>query len=144
MIVWFTGYPSSGKSTLAKALAKETGAILVDAETLRIVHPDSFDESGRRRNVERLQLVAALLDRAGYDVAVAAVSPYRDQREAFKAEQNVLEVFVHGATGHWDQQYEGAECAYEPPDSEFLDLDTGELSVDRAIELVVGEMTGAG
>lgn len=129
---------------LLTGLAEEAGAILVDAETLRSVRPDSFDEAGRRRNVERLQLIAAVLDRAGYDVAVAAVSPYRDQRETFKAEHGALEVYVHGETGLWDREYAGADCVYEPPELGFLDVDTSEVSLDKALELIIGEMNRTG
>jgi len=99
MIVWFTGLPGAGKTTAATA----TGHLVIDADTVRGVYPESFDEAGRRRNVQRIQEVAAVLDAHGHDVAVACIAPYKDQREAFKATHNVQEVYLAGGT--WDEQY---------------------------------------
>ena len=99
MIVWFTGLAGAGKTTAAKA----TGYLVIDADIVRRVYPESFDEAGRRRNVQRIQEIAAVLDAHGYDVAVACIAPYRDQREAFKAAHDVTEVYLPG--GRWDASY---------------------------------------
>jgi len=107
MIVWFTGLPGAGKTTAAKA----TGHLVLDADVVRSVCPEAFDEMGRRRNVARIQEVAAILDAHGYDVAVACIAPYRDQREAFKAAYSVQEVYLPGGT--WDERY--GPNIYETP-----------------------------
>jgi adenylylsulfate kinase-like enzyme len=109
MIIWFTGLPGAGKTTLMKLMPDNF--IGIDADVVREVYPEDFTEEGRRRNVQRIQETAATLNAHGYDVAVACIAPYRDQREAFKAKHDVMEFYLPG--GHWDESY--GPNIYEPP-----------------------------
>ncbi len=110
MIIWFTGLPGAGKSTLMRYLRDDF--VKLDADIVREIHPEPFTEEGRRRNVKRIQEMAVLLDAHCHDVAVACIAPYRDQREAFKAKYEVMEVYLPG--GHWDESY--GPNIYEPPE----------------------------
>lgn len=107
MITWFTGLPGAGKTTAAI----KNGGVLVDADIMRSVRPEPFTEEGRRRNVERIQDVAAYLHAAGHNVSVACIAPFREQREKFKREFDVQEVHVEG--GEWDESY--GPNLYEAP-----------------------------
>jgi adenylylsulfate kinase-like enzyme len=131
VIVWFTGQPGSGKSTLAEAMV---GYINVDGDDLRLLDNPGYGEEGRRRNVDRAQAIAAFLESKGFGVAVSLVAPYRDQRETFKTRHNVLEVFLHTADVRGREQYfvEG----YEPPLTDFVDIDTGRMSIVEAVRIV--------
>ena len=137
MIVWLTGQPGSGKTTLARAL-EERGVVdrVLDGDDLRGICQEGFDYRGRHRNVERAQDIARWLERAGYAVCVALVSPYHAQREAFKREVDVLEVYLHTTKtrGKEDRFAEG----YEPPRQGCLSLDTGVLSVEECVREIMG------
>lgn len=104
-IVWFTGRPASGKSTLAQALrpileARRPVEIL-DGDEVRAWLSDDlgFSRADRDRNIARVARVACLLARNGVAVLVAAVSPYaaaRAQARALATSQAIpfFEVFV--------------------------------------------------
>jgi len=82
MIVWISGIPAAGKTTLGQALAEELGADLIDSHDLRVARADQdFSREGRRKNVVMLAVEAGLRSSiGGVDVVVACISPYRDDR----------------------------------------------------------------
>ncbi len=85
-IVWLTGLPSSGKSTLAFALAetlRPTRRVeVLDADYIRkFICPDlGFSREDRDQNVHRIAFVARMLARNGVIAIVAAISPYAETR----------------------------------------------------------------
>lgn len=141
MIIWFTGQPGSGKTTLARAMSR----LVIDGDDLRTLMPNpGYDEAGRRQNIDRAQAIAAYLDRdprPGHPVAVAVIAPYRDQREAFKATHNVVEVYLHTNEDRGRNEYHVAD--YEPPLENYLEIDTGQKDIREAVRLVRREMATA-
>jgi adenylyl-sulfate kinase len=90
--VWFTGLPSSGKSTVAAAvearlLSEGHAAYVLDGDNLRHgLNGDlGFSASDRTENVRRTAEVAALMADAGVVALVSLVSPYRADRAAARA-----------------------------------------------------------
>src|ERR671933_1756032 len=90
--VWFTGLPSSGKSTVAAAvearlLAAGRAAYQLDGDNLRHgLNGDlGFSPADRTENVRRTAEVAALLADAGVVAIAALVSPYVADRDAARA-----------------------------------------------------------
>ena len=75
MIFWITGRKHSGKTTLAKRIAQQINAIIVDGDEIRGIFPDDFTEEGRERNQRRIAGLANLLDKQGFNVVIACVSP---------------------------------------------------------------------
>ncbi len=103
-VVWFTGLPSAGKTTIAETLAAELRArqvpvAVLDGDMLRWgLNSDlGFSSADRTENVRRLGEVAALMAGCGLVVLVAAISPFAADRAAARervAPLPFLEVFV--------------------------------------------------
>ncbi len=90
--VWLTGLPSSGKTTLAFALADELRAAGRDVEILDGDEIRSYLSAGlgfsrqdRDTHVRRIGFVAELLAGHGVIVIVPVIAPYADTRAAVRA-----------------------------------------------------------
>jgi len=90
MIVWITGLPCSGKTTLAYELHKRIAlgrAVVLDAEDMRSnLWPEiGYSDQDRRDNMQRLGYLARMFSQLGLVAIVAAVSPFRDTRNTIRA-----------------------------------------------------------
>jgi len=144
MVLWFTGQPGSGKTTLTNRFIEDKLIGFMKIQPVRIVHIDGDDlrevvdnkdysEKGRRENINLAMNLARFMDNKGFTVVVSLVSPYRDQREELKMERNIAEFFLHTTEirGKEDYFVEG----YEPPLHNFTDIDT-----DKTIEECTDEV----
>jgi adenylylsulfate kinase-like enzyme len=127
MIYWLTGQPGAGKTTLAGWLKAHFHgkSIIVDGDDIREIFVNTdYSESGRRKNIEKAQILAKFLHHKGQIVVVSLVSPYRDQRESFKNEmgENIVEIFVHTEEDRGRNHFHVQN--YEPPIENFIDCDT--------------------
>lgn len=95
-VVWFTGLPASGKTTLAERLREHVGGVLLDGDALREVL-DSADYADRDAFYRRLADLAVLLAHQGHVVLVAATAPRRAHRDRARATAPRF-VEVHVAT----------------------------------------------
>jgi bifunctional enzyme CysN/CysC len=103
-VVWLTGLPGSGKSTIADAAVRRLHALgvhtyVLDGDNVRTgLNKDlGFTAEDRAENVRRVAEVAKLMRDAGLVVFVALVSPYRADRESAAGlfgEGEFLEVYV--------------------------------------------------
>lgn len=93
-VVWFTGLPASGKSTLAERVRERTGGILLESDALReVLEADRYEE--RDAFYRRLGALAALLARQGHIVLVAATAPRAEHRDHARAlAPHFVEVYV--------------------------------------------------
>jgi adenylylsulfate kinase len=86
-IVWFTGLPSSGKTTLARRAqarlaAAGRPAVVLDSDELRdALDAHSYAPGDRDRFYRALAALAALLARQGVVAMVAATAPRRADRD---------------------------------------------------------------
>jgi adenylyl-sulfate kinase len=162
--VWFTGLPSSGKSSLAVAVESrllESGdaAYVLDGDNLRhgLNANLGFDKASRSENVRRAAEAARLFADAGLVALVSLVSPYAADREAARRvhEQSgipFIEVFVNTpieecarrdpkglyarARGGELRGFTGVDDPYEPPQSPELELLPG-TELETAVDQVV-------
>ncbi len=93
IVVWFTGLPASGKSTLAERAqkllkARGTSAVLLDSDAVRpLLAPHfGYDPEDRDAFYFRLAELAAQLARQELVVLVAATAPLRAHRETARAQ----------------------------------------------------------
>jgi adenylylsulfate kinase len=91
-IVWFTGLPASGKSTLARRVQDHfarTGrtSVLLDGDELRdILGAHAYGHEDRDRFYRALAGLAGLIANQGIVVLVAATAPRREDRDRARAE----------------------------------------------------------
>jgi adenylylsulfate kinase len=86
--LWFTGLPSSGKTTISKLVEKEIRARgrnveVLDGDVVRMNLSKGlgFSKEDRDTNIRRIGFVANLLTRNGVAVICAAISPYKAIRD---------------------------------------------------------------
>ena len=170
-IVWFTGRPASGKSTLATALRPILEARwpveILDGDEIRAWLSDDlgFSRADRDRHIARVAQVACLLARNGVAVLVAAISPYaaaRAQARALAANQGIsfFEIFVsvplavavqRDPKGMYRQaqagqiaNFTGLSDPYEEPEHPDLVIHSDAESVATSVDRVVAALRARG
>jgi len=101
-VVWFTGLPASGKTTIARKLEEELRKrglkveVLDGDEVRRWLSPEAgFSREDRERHLKRVAYVSHLLARNGVVVIASFVSPYRSTRDfARELIGDFVEVYV--------------------------------------------------
>jgi bifunctional enzyme CysN/CysC len=168
-VVWLTGLPGAGKSTLARALERRLftrggSPVLLDGDTLRAgLNGDlGFSREDRTENIRRLAEVATHLARNGQIAIVAAVSPSLDDRAAARRIADGLFYEVYVATpaelceerdpkGHYAKAragqlsgFTGTGNDYQPPERGELTIDTSNRSVGDVTDEIEGMLSKRG
>ncbi|MDQ1679675.1 MAG: adenylylsulfate kinase [Frankiaceae bacterium] len=160
--LWFTGLPSAGKTTVARALADRLRADgrrveLLDGDEVRphLSQGLGYSKEDRDINVTRIGYVARLLARNGVLALVPVVAPYRATRDTVRAEHDAngaayLEIFVStpldvcadrdvkglyakAARGEMSGMT-GVDDPYEPPLEPDVELPTQELPLAESVD----------
>jgi adenylylsulfate kinase len=102
--LWFTGLSGAGKTTIARILTSDMRGRglpleVLDGDVVRAnLSPDlGFTKKDRDLNIRRIAFVSQLLVRNNVCVIVAAISPYREERELARSiigPERFIEVFV--------------------------------------------------
>ena len=145
MILWFTGQPGSGKTTLAERFINDKllwfmrmnrrDIIHIDGDDLReSIHNKDYSEEGRRENIKLAMNIARFMDDKGFTVIVSLVSPYKDLREELKMERNIGEFYLHTTEIRGKEDYFVED--YEPPLHNFTDIDTNK-SIEECVDEIL-------
>ena len=146
--LWFTGLSGSGKSTLSERIFKRLAACgarveLLDGDEVRthLSKGLGFSKEDRDTNVRRIGFVAELLTKHGVIAITAAISPYRETRDAVRerigtfveifmdcpisvlAERDVKGRYKKALAGEIPH-FTGVSDPYEPPVSPDLHVDS--------------------
>lgn len=141
MIVWLTGQPGSGKTTLAKEIML-SGPLCqwfhIDGDDIRELFDNKdYSEQGRRKNIELAQQLAQYLHSRGKKVVVSLVSPYKDQRDKFKEKMgdDLFEVYLYTNEIRGREDYFVND--YEPPTEKYLRLDTTNETIEGSAKKII-------
>lgn len=161
--IWLTGLSGAGKSTLANALEVQLyqqglHTALLDGDNLRqgLCQGLGMDAEARKENIRRIAEVAHLMVDAGLIVIVAAISPFRADREAARQlfpEGTFVEVYVstpfdvcaqrdpkglyREARAGRIKHFTGLDSPYEAPLAPQCEIDTSELELAQACERIL-------
>jgi adenylylsulfate kinase len=161
LTVWFTGLPSAGKTTIARAVEKR---LLDEGRRVEILDGDvvrtyltkdlGYSRADRDENIRRIGFVAHLLSRNGVVVLCSVVSPYRDVRDEMRVlhDGRFFEVYVstpvdvcsdRDVKGLYAKQkagdltgLTGIDDPYEPPTDPELVVPTHTQTLEESVEAV--------
>jgi adenylylsulfate kinase len=156
MIIWLTGLPASGKTTIAMVLASRLldrgqRVEVLDGDTIRAALSPGlgFSEADRNLHIRRIGWLAQTLERHDITVIVSAISPYRAIRDEVRAKAGrFIEVFVdtpldvcrkRDTKGTYQRQgVTGVDAPYEEPLTPevhlYPDMQTVAESVDAIVD----------
>jgi bifunctional enzyme CysN/CysC len=169
-IVWFTGLPGSGKSTIANVLEKNLHALgrhtyLLDGDNVRHgLNKDlGFTEADRVENIRRVAEVARLMVDAGLIVLVSFISPFRAERRQARdlvQKDEFCEVFVDTPLSVAEQRdpkglykkarrgeiknFTGIDSPYEPPEHAEVTLDPVANTPEESAESILAQLRRMG
>jgi adenylyl-sulfate kinase len=171
-VVWFTGLSGAGKSTLAEALApalRERGlrVEILDGDIVRtnLSKGLGFSKEDRDTNILRIGFVANLLARNGVAVITAAISPYREIRDANRAliegdGSQFIEVYAAASVDECEARdvkglyaearagkrpgFTGIDDPYEEPLSPEVRCETGKESEAASLDRILSHLEAAG
>lgn len=139
-IIWLTGQPGSGKTTLANSLLislkKDHKVIIIDGDDLRdITINKDYSKKGREKNIKTAQQIAHFLFNKNYVVIVALVAPYEKLREDFKSKTDVLEVYLHTTEIRGREKFFSED--YVKPKQNFLEINTTNRTVKECADEIL-------
>ena len=168
-VIWLTGIPGSGKSTIAKKLRevlRSKGLCVehLDGDEVRPwLSPEAgFSREDRIRHLRRVAFVSHLLARNGVVVIASFVSPYRETRDLARElnKDAFIEVYVkcpvevaierdpkglyRKALKGEIKNMTGIQDVYEPPVNPEVVVETDKESVEESVNKIVEYLVKAG
>jgi bifunctional enzyme CysN/CysC len=168
-VIWLTGMPGTGKSTIARELERELfrrdiKTFVLDGENLRFgLSADlDFTDAARTEQSRRVAEVAALFCTAGLTVIVALISPFHTVREHARdlvGDEHFTLVHLHAPMAHLQARdphglyaralkdpgvrVPGVNAVYEIPVAPVLAFDTSTAPSDTIVNQVLQRVLSA-
>ena len=162
-VVWFTGLPSSGKSTVAVEVEHalvENGinATVLDGDNVRhgLNNDLGFSPEDRTENIRRIGEVAKLIADANVVALTAFISPYLADRDTVRAllpEGKFIEVYCRAPLEECEKrdpkglykkarageipEFTGISAPYEEPEKPEIILDTDKETLEQSTRKVL-------
>ena len=159
--IWFTGLPLSGKTTIADGVYKKLKSMgilveRIDSKDVRKLFPEvGFTREERNRHIKRIAHLVGTLQKNYVSAVCSFVSPYVESRDYVrKMTKNPVIVYVKASVetcmkrdykGVYEKalkgelkNFTGISDVYEEPIDPDIVIDTEKMSVDEAVDMVVG------
>ena len=161
-VVWLTGLPASGKSTIANLLEKElvsqkVYAYVLDGDNIRHgLNSDlGFSPQDRKENIRRIGEVAKLFYLSNCVVITAFISPYRADRDNVRkmVGKDFIEVYVKASVKTCEKrdpkglykkarqgiikEFTGISAPYEEPLNPEIVLDTEKETPEECVKKIL-------
>ena len=170
-VVWMTGLPASGKSTLSQLLEgklrNEMGRYveILDGDEVRkgLSRDLGLSKEDREEHARRVSYVAKVLARNGVVAIVALISPYRRSREEARemvGKDSFVEVYIRAPLAVCEARdpkglyamalkgeitnMTGIQHPYEEPEAPDLLIDTSERTPEESVNQLLNGLRRLG
>lgn len=163
LVIWFTGLPGSGKSTIANILdqrfyAVEKHTILLDGDNVRQgLNKDlGFSDEDRVENIRRISELSKLATDSGLIVIASFISPFKAERNLARslvAEGEFIEVYIDAsiqlcisrdpkglykkAINGEIKNFTGIDSTYEIPQNPEIIIDSANTTPEKAVDQIL-------
>ena len=146
-IIWLTGQPGSGKTTLSNAInrliksegienSKKITTLQIDRDDLRgIMNNKNYTKEGRFKNIILAQNIALFGQNKGFLVIVSLVAPYIELREELKSKTQVCEIYLHTSEQRGRENFFSKD--YVKPENNFYSIDTTEKTIEECVNEIL-------
>ena len=153
-VLWMTGLPCSGKTTLSRMLSdKINNLAILDGDELREwLSSKDFSRKGINEHNSKVANLAKLLSNHNVPVLVSLISPFNENREDARkiiGDNRFIETYIKCSLSICEERdvkgmykkarqnqikdFVGVNTDYEIPDKPDLILDTEKLSVEESV-----------
>jgi len=157
-VLWMTGLPCSGKSSIARELCNAVPNIaILDGDELREwLSPKDFSKEGRNEHNKKVAYLASLLAKHKVPVCVSLISPFIENREMARriiGPEKFVEIYVKcpldvcesrdvkgmykKARNNEIKNFTGISDPYEIPPNPDLVLETEKYSVGDCVRIIL-------
>ena len=167
-VIWLTGIPGSGKTTLSLELQKyykqkDLPVEILDGDEIRktLSKDLGFSPEDRKEHNRRIIFLAQILAKNGITTIVPLISPYRETREFARKEiPNFVEVWVKASLDECIKRdpkglykkalageiknLTGLQAPYEEPKNPEILLDTEKHNIEESLKLIISSLKKLG
>jgi len=158
-VLWMTGLPSSGKTTIIRKLAENIKNLaILDGDELREwLSPKNFSRKGRDEHNRRVAHIAKILLEHNVPVGVSLISPYLENRETAKkiinnnkkffevhvkcslekCEERDVKGLYKKARNNEIENFTGVNDPYEEPPNPDILIDTEKYTTKECVKKVL-------
>ena len=164
-VLWMTGLPCSGKTTIARKLQEFVPNLaILDGDELREwLSPKDFSKEGRDEHNRKVAHLAKLLLKHNVPVSVSLISPYLENRKSAReiiGNENFIETYVKCSLNVCEERdvkgmykkarnqeiksFTGIDDPYDIPENPELIIETENKSLDESVEQILTHLKTKG
>lgn len=162
-VLWLTGLPSTGKSTIAvelqlMLLKRRIQVFILDGDNVRhgLNKNLGFSHEDRTENIRRIGETAKLFTDAGFLVITSFISPYKKDRSharSLLAAGDFIEIFIKTSIEECEKRdpknnykkarsgkikdFTGVSAPYEEPENPEITVNTEEKSKEESARYII-------